>query len=115
MENVSGERCTDPRLGKTSRDTFESFDEGYGTYIWNGGINIDLDAVLANAGVNGSATRIAVNLDNTLTAFAADGATARIEKKDVDGLSITVIPEPGPALLMSLGLIGLASIRRQTA
>ncbi len=32
---------------------------------------------------------------------------------DVPGLPITVIPEPGTALLMSLGLIGLASIRRE--
>ena len=44
-------------------DSFESFDEGYGTYIWNGGINIDLNAVLANAGISGSATRVTVNLD----------------------------------------------------
>ncbi len=96
-----------------SNDSFESFDEGYGIYIWTGGITIDLDQVIADAGASGQATRIQINLDNTLTAFAASGATSRIEKKDVDGLVITVVPEPGTALLMGLGLAGLASIRRR--
>ena len=87
--------------------------DGYGTFIWNGGITIDIDQIIANAGLTGQATLIEINLDNTLTAFAAAGATSRIEKKDIDGLAITVVPEPGTALLMGLGLAGLASIRRE--
>ena len=96
-----------------SNDAFESYDEGYGIYLWTGGITVDLDQVISDAGLTGRATRIQVNLDNTLTAFAASGATSRIEKKDVDGLTITVVPEPGTAVLMGLGLAGLASIRRR--
>lgn len=93
---------------------FESNDEGYGTHIWTGSLLIDLDAIIAGApgGVVGRATRIQLNLDNTLIAYAASGATSRIEKKDIDGLAITIVPEPTTAVLMGLGLVGLAAIRR---
>jgi hypothetical protein len=96
----------------TQNGQFESNDEGYDTHIWTGSLLIDLDSIIASAGGSGRATRIQLNLDNTLVAFAADGASARIEKKDIDGLAITVIPEPTTAVLMGLGLLGLASIRR---
>ncbi|MBW2423566.1 MAG: PEP-CTERM sorting domain-containing protein [Deltaproteobacteria bacterium] len=43
------------------------------------------------------------------------GAAARIQKKDIDGLAITVIPEPGTALLMGLGLFALAGCGPRTA
>jgi len=92
---------------------YESNDEGYGTHIWDGSLTIDLDAMIADAGLVGRATRVELNLDNTLTAFAAAGATSRIEKKDIDGLAITVVPEPATALLFGLGLAGLAAIRKE--
>ena len=96
----------------TQNGQFESTDEGYGTHIWTGSLLIDLDPIIANAGGSGRATRVQLNLDNTLVAFAASGASARIEKKDIDGLAITIVPEPTTAVLMGLGLLGLASIRR---
>ena len=96
----------------TNGGEFETNDEGNGTHIWTGALLIDLDQIIADSGGNGQATRVQLNLDNTLIAFAESGASARIEKKDVDGLAITVVPEPGTALLMGLGLAGLASVRR---
>ena len=94
--------------------------DGVGTSggAWTGLLNIDLDAIIAGAGATGNATRVTLNINNTLTAFAGDGlggpgaALAFIEKKDFDGLAVTVVPEPGTALLMGLGLVGLASVRR---
>lgn len=86
---------------------------GYlGTNVWTGTLLIDLDAIIAANQATGRATRVQLNLNNTLIAFAASGASARIEKKDIDGLAITIVPEPGTALLMGLGLAGLASVRR---
>lgn len=94
--------------------------DGVGTTAeaWTGALDIDLDAIIAAAGQTGQATRVTLNIDNTLTVFAGDGlggtgaAQAFIEKKDFDGLAVTVVPEPGTALLMGLGLAGLAAIRR---
>jgi hypothetical protein len=95
----------------TQNGQYESDDEGYGTHIWTGSLLIDIDQIIADAGATGQATRIQLNLDNTLTAFGASGATARIEKKDIDGLAITVVPEPGTALLLGLGLVALRTTR----
>ena len=96
----------------TQSGQYESNDEGYGTHIWTGSLLIDLDQIIFDAGETGKATRVQLNLDNTLTAFGASGATARIEKKDIDGLAIAIVPEPGTALLLGLGLTALASARR---
>lgn len=111
VNNING----NAQMVFTQNGQFESTDEGYGTHVWTGSLLIDLDQIIANAGGSGRATLVEINLNNTLVAFAADGATARIEKKDIDGLAITVVPEPGTALLMGLGLAGLAAIRRARA
>jgi len=108
VNNINGNAA----MTFTQNGQFESNDEGYGTHVWTGSLLIDLDSIIASAGGSGRATRVELNLDNTLVAFAADGASARIEKKDIDGLAITVVPEPTTAVLMGLGLLGLASIRR---
>lgn len=83
-----------------------------GTRIWSGFLSLDVDSVIAAGGGSGQATLVHISLANGLTAFAASGAAARIEKKDIDGLAITVVPEPGTALLFGLGLLGLASTGR---
>ena len=93
---------------------FDTDVDGTGTFIWTGSLLVDLDQIIADNNASGLATRVGINMNNTLIAFAESGATARIEKKDVDGLAITVIPEPGTALLMGLGLAGLAGVRRSS-
>ncbi len=99
----------------TQNGQYESNDEGVGTHIWSGFLSIDVGSVIAGSGGSGNATLVRVSLANTLTAFAESGAVARIEKKDIDGLAITVVPEPGTTLLMGLGLIGLAASSRRIA
>jgi hypothetical protein len=98
------------QMSFTRNGQFETSDEGPGTHIWTGSLLIDLDQIIAGAGATGRATRVEINLNNTLVAFAQDGATARIEKKDIDGLAITIVPEPGTAILMGLGLLGLSTL-----
>ncbi|MFK7896464.1 MAG: PEP-CTERM sorting domain-containing protein [Myxococcota bacterium] len=109
VNNISAQA----QMAFSNNGEFETTDEGTGTHIWTGSLLIDLDQIIANNGGSGQATRVQLNLNNTLVAFAESGASARIEKKDIDGLAVTVVPEPGTALLMGLGLAGLASIRRR--
>jgi hypothetical protein len=85
------------------------------TGIWTGFLSIDVDSIIAGSGGSGQATLVRISLANTLTAYADSGASARIEKKDIDGLAITVVHEPGTALLMGLGLLGLAASKRDRA
>jgi hypothetical protein len=86
--------------------------EGPGTFAWSGLLSFNVNDVITADGGTGYATLVRISLSNTLTATANSGASARIQKKDVDGLAITVVPEPGTALLMGLGLLGLASTGR---
>jgi hypothetical protein len=97
----------------TNGGQYETNDEGTGTHLWNGFLSLDVDSVIAAGGGAGQATLVHISLANTLTAYAESGAAARIEKKDIDGLAITVVPEPGTALLLGLGLLGLASPGRK--
>ncbi len=98
----------------TNGGQYESNDEGTGTHLWTGFLSLDVDSVIAGASATGNATLVRISLANTITAFAESGAAARIEKKDIDGLAITVVPEPGTALLMGLGLLGLSASNRRS-
>ena len=97
----------------TSSGDYSLASEGDGLHAWSGNLTLDINQVLADNSIVGQATLVEVSIANTLTATSSVGAIATIEKKDVSGLSITVVPEPGTALLMGLGLAGLASIRRR--
>lgn len=90
---------------------------------WAGGVTLNLVPILAANGhpipPAGGATKITLNLDNTLVAVSENGTTALIAKKDFGGLSITVnkpgepvIPEPTTTVLAGLGLLGLLVGRR---
>lgn len=80
---------------------------------------IDIQGIVASAGVLGDATRVRISLDNTLTAYhSATGGFARIRKRDADFVSLTVnggnpIPEPTTAVLLMGGLAVLASRQRE--
>jgi hypothetical protein len=88
--------------------------------IWDGSLFIDVMGVLDAAVANGDippyafgATKISVNMDNTLTALSQQGTAALIAKKDAGGISITVnIPEPSSLALVGLGLLAIGSVRR---
>lgn len=98
----------------TADGSYETNVEGSGDYLWSGLLNLDVDAIIAAEGSQtGSATLVEISVANTLTAYAENGAQAFIEKKDFDGLAITVVPEPGTALLVGLGLAGLSSATRR--
>ncbi|MEZ4291638.1 MAG: PEP-CTERM sorting domain-containing protein [Myxococcota bacterium] len=98
--------------GGAYQRSFGSDGVGTSSGAWTGNLTLDLDAIIAAAGASGQATRVTLNINNTLTAFAGGNALAFIEKKDFDGLAVTVVPEPGTAILFGLGLAGLASVRR---
>ena len=78
---------------------------------WTGHLTYDVSAIKKGA------TKVEVVLDNTLTAAAANGGSARIAKKDFSGLTVTT-PEPSSAsllVLLTLAGSGLARRRLQAA
>ncbi|MGD9635362.1 MAG: PEP-CTERM sorting domain-containing protein [Pirellulales bacterium] len=83
---------------------------------WSGGIAIDVDAILTSKNIpfNLGATKVSINLDNTLIALSQNGTFSLIAKKDFGGLSVTVnIPEPSTVLMLGLASIGLVIARRK--
>lgn len=78
-----------------------------GTFGWTGSVVIDLFAYFADAGV----TSVVLQYNNILQANSQTDTSALIQKKAISGPVITVIPEPGTALLLSGGLLALAISR----
>lgn len=82
--------------------SFEAPTYGSGGFSWDGGVNIDVASAVPDA------TKAELQLNNFLFAFSEAGTAATIQKKVTDAaIVITVVPEPGTALLMFGGLIAL--------
>ncbi len=80
---------------------FDTFDAaGPGAVNWT----IDYFLDLSGLGV----TKAEIQLDNILSASSEPTTSSLIQKK----VSLFVVPEPGTAVLVSLGLVGLAVRRR---
>jgi len=81
-----------------------------GTTIWSGGFSVDVSAYVPNA------TVVKLSMDNDLYAFSEAGTSAKIQKKVVDGpaVVITVIPEPGTAVILGGGLLVLGLLSRRS-
>lgn len=86
---------------------YELITDGAGSGVsWSGSVLVDVNQLLADNGYgeNDFATKVAIDLNNELSAFSEDGTLATIAKKDFDvGVTIEVIPEPA-----SIAMIGLA-------
>ncbi|MGD9635361.1 MAG: PEP-CTERM sorting domain-containing protein [Pirellulales bacterium] len=84
---------------------------------WSGSWLKDVEQVLIdnNVAYTLGATKVSINLDNTLTALSQEGTFALIAKKDFGGLSVTVnIPEPATWFLASVcGLAAAFTGRRR--
>lgn len=81
-----------------------------GTTLWSGTLSVDIAAALVLAGYAPQATKVELALDNDLYAYSEFASnTAKVQKKAVTGptIVITVIPEPGTAVLLGLGLVAV--------
>ena len=101
------------QMNFTSLGSYDTATEGNGNHSWSGIMSANIDNLLAAGGYSGRATRIDVSISNTLTAYADTGAVASIGKDRFSGLAVKVIPEPGTAILLGLGLAGLAGAGRR--
>jgi hypothetical protein len=99
---------------------------------WTGSVTLDIDAILIANGFmippgvidpDGGATKISIDLDDTLVAVSQDGTESRIAKKDFGGVVIRSnvptepggdpeIPEPATFVLVGLSVLGLGFARR---
>ena len=118
ITELDGNPLTTP-ITKMTNFSFSPSDGNYNliddpgmTVLWEGGTNIDLMAMVVDAGLTGFVTKADITLDNQLIAFSESGTISYIKKKQMDGVSITaVIPEPATLSLLALG--GLALLRRR--
>lgn len=110
--NVTGGLVFSPSGGSYDLAT----DGGGGPFyndIWNGVFDFDLTQALVDNNVpfiNG-ATLISVTFDNTLVTTSQAGTSAFIAKKDVQGITFTVVPEASSVVMMSLAACGVLFIR----
>jgi hypothetical protein len=88
--------------------------ERFDVSSWSLTASIDVAEGLRAHDKDGEATRIEFWMDNTLTAITEPPSSAAfIAKKDVT-ITVTSTPEPGTALLLvTAGVIGLATTRRR--
>lgn len=94
---------------------FDLINHGPGVYAfnemeWEAEVKFDIDAILANEGIQGKATLVQFSLDNKLYAYSEDGTVAEIAKKGAYAITLTV---PEPATMLLLGLGGLLLRRRK--
>jgi hypothetical protein len=80
---------------------------------WTGNLFVDIQQELIDNAIDGVATKISVNLDNTLVAISQTGTSALIAKKDHGIIIRTNIPEPASLALASLLLAAGAMIGRR--
>ena len=95
---------------------------------WTGSVTLDIDAILTANGFlidpinGGGATKVSIDMDNTLTAVSEPGTSALIGKKDVGGFAIATtisrvpgeIPEPASMTLAAIALLaGAILVRRR--
>ncbi len=92
-----------------SGGSFSIGEDGAGSNLWEGMLDLNLDALLSSRGVTGSATRLSLTITNTLSAASMAETAASISKKS---LSIRVVPAPPTALLLLLGAAGSRRRRR---
>ena len=81
-----------------------------GTTLWSGTLSIDIAAALVLAGYAPQATKIELALDNDLYAYTEFASnSAKIQKKAVTGptIIIEIVPEPGTAALLCVGLVAM--------
>jgi hypothetical protein len=101
---------------------------------WTGSATLDIDAILIANGFmlapgsvdpNSGATRISIDLDNTLQAFSEQGASATIAKTDFSGFVLrsnvptepggeVENPEPSSCVLVGLAMVAFSMRRART-
>jgi hypothetical protein len=104
-----------PAITDPNQQTVRLGDDGEFDGLWSGSLLIDVNQVLTDAGEPFSigATKVKIDLDNRLLAVSETGTSALIDKKDVKGFSVTVVPEPSSAALLLLGVAGLTALARR--
>ncbi|MBN2023281.1 MAG: PEP-CTERM sorting domain-containing protein [Pirellulales bacterium] len=77
---------------------------------WAGQVALDIQGFLAGKGINGSATKVQLSMDNSLQAVSEAASTAFIAKKGLI-IGIPIIPEPSTLVLLAMGLAGVCAVR----
>ena len=80
---------------------------------WTGSLLVNVGQILTQAGVpfTFGASKVSIDLVNTLSAATQTGTAAVISKKDFGGISITVnIPEPTSVVLACSAFVGCVGL-----